>query len=155
MVIKRMTPIKRKRAKPRARGTGCQYGKRCIAIGEYRGKRVCAKHWADALFGAITRDACDGECWAQGKAIACNGELQCAHIFSRRYTSLRWAEGNAMPLCAAHHYWYTLRPADWEQWCRDSGVDWGHLRWRALNEAPMDPLDVIASLSPLLDKEDG
>jgi hypothetical protein len=139
--------LKRKKAKPRARGTGCQFGRRCIAIGEYQGKRVCAKHWADALFAAETRDACDGNCWLNGTdSIACNGRLQCAHIISRRYLAIRWADDNAMPLCSAHHVYYTHHPLEWEQLCISIGVDWEDLRRRALYDPPMDPLAVIERL---------
>ena len=144
------SPIKRKAAKPRKRGTGCQFGRRCLAVGEYKGKRVCAKHWADALFAEHTRDACDGYCWLRETKfdnMQCSGKLQCAHIISRRYMAIRWADDNAMPLCAAHHAYYTHHPLEWEEVCRTIGVDWDDLRRRALNGPPMQPMFVIERLA--------
>lgn len=137
--------IKRKPAKRRAAGTGCQFGRRCLAVGEYKGKRVCAKHWADALFAEHIREV--GVCAAFGSKLVCNGGYQCAHIVSRRYMALRWSDHNALCLCAAHHTYYTHHPLEWEQWCRDNGIDWDELRFIALNDPPMQPMFVIERLA--------
>lgn len=145
------SPIKRKPPKKRARGTGCMYGKRCIAAYSWEQdgetKRACAKHYADILFSLSIRKI--GHCAAYGTAAGtlCKGNLQCAHIMSRRYIALRWDDRNAVPLCMAHHHWFTHRPADWEQWCRDNGIDWDELRRRALNDPPMQPVFVIERLA--------
>lgn len=138
------SPIKRKAAKPRKRGTGCQFGRRCLVVGEYKGKRVCAKHWADALFAEHIREA--GECAAFGTKLVCNGNLQCAHIVSRRYMAVRWSDQNALSLCGAHHTYFTHSPLEWEQFCRDIGIDWDGLREVALNDPPMQPMFVVERL---------
>jgi len=99
---------------------------------------------ADDLFSAWIRAY--GVCWAQGYRD-CAGRLQCAHIFSRRYRALRWREENARCLCAGHHLYFTHRPAEWEQFCRDRGVDWDGLRHRALNDPPEKLADAIARMT--------
>ncbi len=131
----------------RAPGTACIGGKRCVAVREYSGRRYCARHLADRLFAERTWEACDGTCWAKGaRGVACEGRLQCAHLLSRRYLALRWDNANAMPLCGAHHLYFTHHPLEWEDFCRNSGVDWDRLRFRALNEPPMDPVAALSWL---------
>lgn len=133
--------LKRTRAKPRPRGTGCQLGRRCIAVGEYRDKRVCAKHWADWLMAdrVKTTERCCRYCGS-------GQDLQWAHVLSRRYRAVRWDRDNSMALCRPHHMMFTTNPARWEQWCRDVGVPWDELRVKALTGPPMQPLFVIERL---------
>jgi hypothetical protein len=93
------------------------------------------------VFSLRVRASLGGACWAQGRSRPlCQGELQCAHIMSRRYRALRWSYDNAVPLCGAHHTFFTHRPAEWEESCRNWGVDWDDLRRRAINDPPMDPV---------------
>lgn len=70
----------------------------------------------DATFSKIIRSA--------GSCHACGGmaDLQCAHGFSRRYRSVRWDTRNAFCLCRGHHFAYTVRPLEWDQYLRDA---WG------------------------------
>jgi len=139
--------MKRKRAEPRLAGTACIGGKRCIATETYKERRYCMKHLADRLFAEHTREACDGACWAENASgIRCNGGLQCAHLISRRYAATRWLDANAMPLCAAHHLYFTHHPLEWEAFCIGSGVDWDELRSTALYGPPMQPIFVIERL---------
>lgn len=75
---------------------------------------------ADRLFSLIVRHAqvCafHGDPWAPGNEDGvCSGPLQCAHIVSRTYRSVRWDESNAMPLCAGAHVAMTHRPLEWER----------------------------------------
>lgn len=69
---------------------------------------------ADALFSKIVRepDACGYH--GRGYGI-CAGPLQCAHLISRSYRSVRWDENNAIPLCAGAHRYFTNRPVEWER----------------------------------------
>lgn len=74
---------------------------------------------ADKLFSLIVRHP--AKCTYHGADIGadpwgggCKGGLQCAHIVSRSYRSVRWSEDNAMPLCAAAHTYYTHHPLEWE-----------------------------------------
>lgn len=139
--------LKRKRAKPRARGTGCQLGRRCISVGEYRSpnweepKRLCARHMADVMMGDAVKaeERCCRKCGSQR-------DLQWAHVHRRSYLAIRWDRDNSMALCSVCHLRYTHRPLEWEEWCRSVEVPWDTLRMMALNDAPMDPLDVVERL---------
>lgn len=74
---------------------------------------------ADTLFSKIVRHGggCvyhgsefSPDCWGGG----CAGPVQCAHIVSRTYRSVRWSEDNAMRLCAGAHVYMTHHPLEWE-----------------------------------------
>jgi hypothetical protein len=89
---------------------------------------------ADKLFSLMIR-ARDGACVARGDAgVSCAGNLQCAHLISRSYKSIRVDPDNAVALCAAHHTFWTHRPLEWEAWveARFPGR-WARLRKRALD----------------------
>lgn len=84
---------------------------------------------ADVLFSKLVRDR-DGGCVAVGTDMTeCKGNLQCAHIHSRSYKSIRTNFENAVTLCAAHHTFYTHRPLEWEEWVR---TQLGDERWESL-----------------------
>lgn len=65
---------------------------------------------ADELFSLIVRRP--GFCFICGDTF----RLQCAHGFSRRYRTTRWALDNAWCLCSGCHTYYTHRPHEWEHW---------------------------------------
>ena len=44
--------------------------------------------------------------------IECSGRIEWAHIVSRSVGLLRWHPANAVPLCSAHHRYYTQRPLE-------------------------------------------
>jgi hypothetical protein len=116
---------------------------------------------ADVLFSRLVRDR-DHACVRCGSP----NNLQCAHIWSRRYRALRWRFENAITLCAGCHMYFTLRPAEWAEWCeerffsvrgpresRTSNIDdettyWG-LRQRALNDPPERAVDALERLRAL------
>ena len=98
-------------------------------------------HEADLLMSKRRREE---HPWCQ--ACGDTKTLQWAHVHSRRYHSIRWLRANSVVLCAACHTRYTHHPLEWEQWCRDQGIDWDGLRVRALHGPPMDPADVIREL---------
>src|SRR3990172_1257899 len=54
-----------------------------------------------------------GECvWfvhPDGQGV-CAGPIQAAHIYSRTYRQIRWAEENGLPMCAAHHFFAHRNP---------------------------------------------
>lgn len=68
----------------------------------------------DVLFSKFIR-ARDGFCQSTGSG-ACWGDLECAHILSRRFKAVRWDLTNAVALCAGHHDWYTRHPLAWNDW---------------------------------------
>lgn len=61
----------------------------------------------DSLFSELVRTSANYECQAWGyHGVRCSCQMQCAHIKSRRYKSIRWDERNALCLCASHHMHY-------------------------------------------------
>lgn len=101
---------------------------------------------ADVAFSRIVRGSLGGRCWASGERFDCAGYIQCCHIISRRYRALRWAAENAVPMCSAHHVYFTNHPLEWEDYCRERGVDWNNLRYMALNDPPEKASDALARL---------
>ena len=112
--------------------------------------RSHAKAEADRRFSLFIRQR-DGKCLRCGKTEG----LQCAHICSRRYLSVRWFEWNARALCLGCHKWETEQPLAAEDWW--AGVAWGpfgsdefypreRLRAMALHGEPEDLAVVLARL---------
>lgn len=104
---------------------------------------------ADTLFAKIVK-ARDGHC------VKCGSRdyLQCAHIISRDYKSIRCDLGNAMTLCRSCHMHYTHRPLEWEQWVNDTfGGLYERLKQTALqNIADGVRVDWKATLTDLRDE---
>ncbi len=63
----------------------------------------------DKLFSDYIRR--NGECqlWKFG-GIQCSSKMDCSHIKSRRFHSVRWDIGNAICACAGHHMWQHDHP---------------------------------------------
>lgn len=68
------------------------------------------KNKADRLFSLLIRSR--GVCERCGKRPP-EVMLQCAHVFSRSYTAIRWDERNALCLCRGCHHWGHMRPVEW------------------------------------------
>lgn len=97
---------------------------------------------ADSLFGAIIRAS--GPCWGIGKtSFECKGYIQAAHVVSRRYRAARWIEDNCVPLCAAHHLFWTMRPLEWQVVMGDR---WDRNMSLALNGTPERARDAVERL---------
>lgn len=76
------------------------------------------KKKADRLFSLKVRAI--GKCELRGlDHIECNGNLQTMHIVGRGNMRLRYDEMNVLCGCAAHHYWYTIHPWEWQEFIRD------------------------------------
>jgi len=63
-----------------------------------------------------------GECVrARGACERCGKimQLQCCHIFSRRYKKLRHDERNLLALCASCHFWAHANPILFSEFCRE------------------------------------
>lgn len=108
---------------------------------------------ADKLFSLIVRHP--GKCvyhaapTVDSGAEACGGSLQCAHIVSRIYRSVRWDEQNAMPLCAGAHRYFTGRALEWERFvtlCMGA-ADYEALKIRALKPWDRDLEGVLVRLA--------
>lgn len=104
---------------------------------------------ADKAFSLFIR-ARDPVCQANGTdGVMCNSVIQCAHIIRRRYRAVRWSEQNAIGLCQAHHYYYTTRELEWQEWVdanQPTGLSWDELKWLALNDPPEKADEALARL---------
>ena len=52
--------------------------------------------------------------------------MECAHIFGRRFKSVRWDTLNALCLCHVCHRYFTENPVDFTRWLQDT-VGQGYL----------------------------
>jgi hypothetical protein len=116
-------------------------------------RRMSATKRADALFSKLIRSRGFCELAEMRPETECSGALQCCHIISRRYRSIRWDENNALAGCQAHHTYFTHRPLEWEEAIADAKLGWSDIRFRALNEPPEHPKDALERLS-LVDLQD-
>lgn len=72
----------------------------------------------DAIFSDVIRAAANC-CQAHGIPVLnggewikeCEGNLECCHIKSRSYHSIRHTPENALSMCSRHHHWFTANPA--------------------------------------------
>lgn len=65
---------------------------------------------ADKLAGEWFRKC---PCNAQGAGgLDCSGRIEWCHIVSRSVGRLRWHPLNAVPMCSAHHRYFTQRPLE-------------------------------------------
>lgn len=108
-------------AAPRCSTRGCKY----IAS---QPSGLCRKHLkaeCDRLFSLHIRNR--GTC-ESGRPNH-NGNLQCAHGFSRRYLTVRWNPNNAWAFCGGCHVFYTHHPIEWDDWLCDR---WGLAMYGAM-----------------------
>lgn len=105
--------------------------------------RTQLKKKADRLFSLRVR--LKGYC----EKCASTKNLQCAHIFSRRYLATRWDEANALCLCQACHMFFTPRPIQFEDWVRAyiGNEKYEEVRQRALGLGKPDYEEILARLS--------
>jgi hypothetical protein len=99
---------------------------------------------ADVLFGQKVRAR--GVC--ESDRPNHSGNLQCAHIISRSYKSIRTNELNALCLCQGHHLYYTHHPLEWRQWIEAQHPGrWDELTAEALRYERVDWKSEVARLS--------
>lgn len=68
----------------------------------------------DNVFSEIIKLRDNYKCQKCGRV---NGvQLQTAHIYSRRYRSVRWNPSNVLTLCAGCHFWAHQNPLDFAEW---------------------------------------
>ncbi len=90
---------------------------------------------ADRAFSLYIRKR-DGACRACGYNWP--NELQCAHVWSRRYYAIRFDERNAVALCRGCHIKFTHSPAAWDVWCESHIPEYRTLRLFAINGTTED-----------------
>lgn len=117
---------------------------------------------ADVLFSRIVR-ARD-----QGRCVHCGSDdrVQAAHVWSRRYRSLRWKLENCVTLAQGCHFYWTTHPAEFAVWCETQrfcemglcidhephefdSYTYAQLRNRALNDSPERAVDALDRLKVL------
>jgi 5-methylcytosine-specific restriction endonuclease McrA len=91
-------------------------------------KRQNYMHKADVLFSKLVRDR-DRACQECGTV----DNLQCAHLISRSYKSIRTNFDNAVALCRGCHTRYTHRPLEWREWVETRFPG----RWDALTDVAL------------------
>lgn len=164
MTIQRKSPLPKKRKTARRRLAGCPV-LRCKRSPYRRGScdNLCSVHLRRALDKKARAKCLENYgtgCQAdlthtQGLqlvnifGISCSADtytpsIQWAHIVRRGRGITRWMEGNALPLCAAHHSWFTRNPEAWTVFVDDLiGVDaHRHLMRRSLADEKVD-LEVV------------
>lgn len=120
---------------PKMRGVTC---KKC--------RRKPKQDWrkqADVLFSRLIRER-DGRC------VRCSStfNLQCAHIISRSYNSIRVDPDNAVALCQKCHVFFTHRPLEWFDFTEAMFPGrYSDLRQRALEYETVDWQVEVARLS--------
>lgn len=77
-----------------------------------RKSRLALRKECDRRFALAIKQRDNWQCVICGRTTG----VQCAHIISRRYGSVRFLLGNAVTLCAQHHMFYTHRPLEWDEW---------------------------------------
>lgn len=94
------------------------------------------------------RKACDvafslwvrsiGVCELGPEGHECRGPLQCCHILTRGYSTVRWFPGNALAGSSGCHVYYTHRPLEWESFvvAKLGQAHWDELRRLAITPAP-------------------
>lgn len=78
-------------------------------------KKTALKNKADRLFSEFIRS--QGVCEWCGRSN--NVQLQCAHIFSRRYLVTRWEPINAVCLCAGCHRKAHDQPVEFTEFVKE------------------------------------
>lgn len=108
------------------------------------------KNKLDAIFSKVIRSL--GHCEKCGET----SNLQCAHIYSRRFLNTRWDLENALCLCYKCHTWGHQRPLDFAKWVEEyiGGDIAGTLRERSkvLTRGGFDYQGKYDELKEILDK---
>ena len=104
---------------------------RCVVRGCLRAQFVdsrCRSHakaavdrqWAADVLKGYEAHTCELACWHP--SFRCRGPLQAAHGFSRHYLKVRHNPLNGFAICQAAHYYWTVRPLEWDVILRQ---EWG------------------------------
>lgn len=72
----------------------------------------------------------EGCCAARGYQFTCSGRLEWAHLKSRKLKYIRHDPLNCLPLCWAHHDYFTAHPDLWTGFVAVTFPD----RWQRLND---------------------
>lgn len=84
-----------------------------------RGSKASIKRKLDAMAREIVLTRDRSKCRRCGLS-APKVQIQWAHIYSRRYLSVRWMPQNSLALCAGCHFWIHANPMDGAEFVRDT-----------------------------------
>lgn len=103
--------------------------------------KTSIKNECDRLFSRLIRSA--GYCYR----CSSTHQLQCAHIVSRSYLSVRWNRKNALCLCSSCHVFFTYHPLEWSFFIDyEFPGRFAELRELALSYQKVDLAAVLAEL---------
>jgi hypothetical protein len=102
----RKTPLNRKT--PMSRGKGLKKTPK-IPKPKVKKEKVPSDLTLDTLFSQYIRRFGECQLWKYG-GVQCSMMLDCSHIISRTYKSVRWDVDNAVCACKAHHFWQHKHP---------------------------------------------
>ncbi len=144
-----LKPLKREARAPRPLKRGGRKGNK---TSKRRKSRLALRRECDKRF-AVAVKARDGwQCRACGRGQN-QGQIQCAHICSRRYHATRWMMGNAMALCSGCHVRFTNDPIAWDDFVIERIGEAGYMELRRLARqgvAHIDYAAVLATLPPVV-----
>lgn len=119
--LKRRTPMRAQRPKPRRRPAlrcaGWNACKARIAVWISEAEGYCKTHamrLADKLVGTFIKTR-DRACLHCGK----RDDLEWAHIRSRGMKFIRYDLDNSVALCRGHHFYFTRNPGAWDLWVEE------------------------------------
>jgi hypothetical protein len=72
---------------------------------------------ADTAFSNAVRMSKGYQCEHCHKS---DGKMECAHIYGRRYKSVRWDTMNALCLCHSCHRYFTENPVAFTRWLEET-----------------------------------
>jgi hypothetical protein len=133
---KRARKASSKSAQRRACDTAFSLWVRSIGVCEAAGVTAARADSPDDSWDE--NEVLDALIYAPAGPLQCKGNLQCAHILTRGYSTIRWRPANALSLCQAHHMYWTHRPAEWESFiiAKFGQAHWDELRRLAITPAP-------------------
>jgi 5-methylcytosine-specific restriction endonuclease McrA len=105
----------------------------------------------DKLCSKIIRSK--GSCESCGKTE----NLQCCHIFSRTYRSLRWSLDNLLCLCAGCHHWSHKNPIFFTEWVKkhkgDDAYELLKENYRAITKLTVADLEIKLKILQEIENE--
>jgi hypothetical protein len=112
----------------------------------------------DRLFSLYIRKRALEDCQLHGYGgIQCTSQMQCSHILSRRFYSVRWDVRNAVCVCSAHHWAQHQRPYENAKWLEEllgeEHLEALHCYWRTgMKPTPDEKRDIARWLREELKK---
>lgn len=123
-------------------------GKKGRKTSKRRKSRLALRRECDRRFAWAVKQRDGWQCRACGKGQN-QATIQCAHICSRRYHSVRWSMANAMALCAGCHVRFTNDPLAWDDFVAERIGEAGYMELKRLARQGVAHIDYEAILATL------